>query len=619
MLRVSPMPNFFKSQSTEARRDLILHGPILNTLMMLSVPILLMNVVLSALPVIDGLFLNNLAGKLVASSVVFSDPIIQIMTALSQGLGVSAMAIVGQYNGIGDFKNAKKVATQIVVFAAIMGLSMGPILYIVSILVSSNLNEGIKENVYTYLSLYSFIIPMNFMAAIYNGIKNANGKPEATFIRILFILIFKIIFNFIYIFIFKLGIIGSLLSSFSTYILVTLWMFYDLFMKKSEDQLTLKDFKFDWAIIKEVMVIGVPSMLTTALANFGFFLINSEVERYGPTILNAQGIVTNITTICFNLPTAFGQALTTMVSMNIGANYPDKAKKSCYTALTMGVILSIIIILVMTPLAPHITILFTRDPEVLEVANGGLPVFILSILGFAVTMIINGALIGLGRTRIPLITSILRIWFFRFLFILATTSTLSFRAVFWGNLFSNTLAGIISLIIIIKTPWKSVLNIETNNLMVLRAKLFIDQLGAKIFPHNIGKRKENKNNIKPKEIKIFNIFSNNKNNEEKEKRRLEREEKAIKREEEYNKKREILKEKIENIQKLKKEEHKERLIEKEKKIKEKEERRLEQKKRLEEKRENRLKLREERKKELEEKRKEFEKRRKEIEERRKNY
>lgn len=613
------MPNFFKSQSTEARRDLILHGPILNTLMMLSIPILLMNVVVSILPVIDGLFLNNLAGRLVASSVVFSDPIIQIMTALSQGLGVSAMAIVGQYNGIGDFKNAKKVSTQIVVFAALMGLAMSPILYIVSILVSSNLHEGIKENVYTYLSLYSFVIPMNFMAAIYNGIKNANGKPEATFIRIVFLVIFKIIFNFLYIFLFRMGVIGSVLSSFSTYILVTTWMFYDLFIKNSEDKLTLKGFKFDWGIIKEVMVIGVPSMLTTALANFGFFLINSEVEKYGPAILNAQGIVTNITAICFNLPTAFGQALTTMVSMNIGANYPDKARKSCYTALTMGIILSIVLIIIMIPLSPHITILFTRDNEVLNVANGGLPVFILSILGFAVTMIINGALIGLGRTRIPLITSVLRIWLFRFLFILATTSTLGYWSVFWGNLFSNTLAGIISLIIIIKTPWKSVLNIETDNLMMLKTKLFIDQLGAKIFPHKIGTRKDNKNDIKAKisnKIEKVNIFSNTKTSDEKEKRKLEKEERAIKREEEHNKNREILKEKIENIKRQKLEEHRERLIEKNHKRKEKEKRRLEHKKYIEERRENRIKLREERRKELEEKRKEFQERRRALEEKR---
>ena len=153
------MVNFFKSQSTEARRDLILHGSITNTLIMLSIPTLMMSLVQSLIPLMDGLFLNNVTGSVIASSVNFSEPIINMMTALSQGLGVAAMAIVGQYNGLGDFKNAKKIATQIVVTGVLFGIAMGPTLYLVSILVSMNLQPGVKENVFQYLSLYSFVMP----------------------------------------------------------------------------------------------------------------------------------------------------------------------------------------------------------------------------------------------------------------------------------------------------------------------------------------------------------------------------------------------------------------------------------------------------------------------------
>ena len=106
------MIKFFQSQTTEARRDLILHGSITNTLIMLSIPTLMMGLVQSMVPLMDGLFLNNVAGRLIASSINFAEPIINMMTALSQGLGVAAME---QYNGLVDFKIAKKVSIQIVV------------------------------------------------------------------------------------------------------------------------------------------------------------------------------------------------------------------------------------------------------------------------------------------------------------------------------------------------------------------------------------------------------------------------------------------------------------------------------------------------------------------------
>lgn len=592
------MVNFFKSQSTEARRDLILHGSITNTLIMLSIPTLMMTLVQSMIPLMDGLFLNNVTNTIIASSVNFAEPIIMMMTALSQGLGVAAMAIVGQYNGLGDFKNAKRISTQIVVTGVLFGIAMGPTLYLVSILVSMNLHSGIKENVYQYLSLYSFVMPMTFLAALYNGIKNANGKPEATFIRSVILLLLKIVFNFVYVYFLHLEVVGSVLASFSTYAIVTAWMYYDLFIKEGDDRLSLKEFKFDSSILKELMIIGVPSMLTTFLSNLGFFLINSEVEKYGATVLNGQGIANNITAVCFNLPAAFGSAVTTMVSMNIGAKYADKAKKSCYTGMLLSAITAIILIAIVVPLTPHMTILFTRNPEDLYVANGALPIFALGVLGFGITMVAQGALIGLGRTRVPLIISILRIWFLRFIFIIVTTKYLSYWSVFWGNLFSNTMAGVIAFIIITRIPWVSVINMQTQNIFMLRAKLFVDGLGARFFPKNIGKRKDYTLKLKNKIKNItdpIKLSKFEKIEEERLKRMEEREERIREREEKRAKDVAEWKRQIEEIKQNREKMNEERRKYNEERKKEKEAKRQQVSENVRLRREARHKLREERK------------------------
>ena len=601
------MISFFKSQSTEARRDLILHGSITNTLIMLSIPTLMMSLVQSMIPLMDGLFLNNVTGTVIASSVNFAEPIINMMTALSQGLGVAAMAIVGQYNGLGDFANAKKISTQIVVTGVLFGIVMGPALYIVSILVSMNLQPGIKENVYQYLSLYSFVMPMTFLAALYNGIKNANGKPEATFIRSVILLLLKILFNFIYVYFMKLKIVGSVLASFSTYAIVTIWMYYDLFIKKGDDRLSLKDFKIDINILKELMIIGVPSMLTTFLSNLGFFLINSEVEKYGATVLNGQGIANNITAVCFNLPAAFGSAVTTMVSMNIGAKYADKAEKSCYTGILLSAITAIVLIAIVIPLTPYMTRLFTREAEDLYVANGALPIFALSVLGFGITMVVQGALIGLGRTRVPLVISVLRIWFLRFLFIIITTKYLSYWSVFWGNLFSNTVAGIIALIIISRVHWVSVINLKTQNSIVLRTRLFIDALGAKLFPKNIGKRKDYVQKMRDKLSKIKDpvklVLFREKELEKIEKIQ-EKEEKEKKKKERRKLERAEWRMQLEEMKELREKKNQERKAYNENRKKEKEAKKLQMKQEVQARREARHKLREEKKMEREKRREE---------------
>jgi Na+-driven multidrug efflux pump len=92
----------FLHQSTEQRRDLVLRAPISNTLLFLAAPTVMLGVVQALMPVMDGLFINNIAGTLVASSVTFSEPVVNMATALAQGLSVAAMAIIGQLNGRGD-------------------------------------------------------------------------------------------------------------------------------------------------------------------------------------------------------------------------------------------------------------------------------------------------------------------------------------------------------------------------------------------------------------------------------------------------------------------------------------------------------------------------------------
>lgn len=443
------------NQNMEQRRELILRGNLLPTLLMLSVPALMMGIVQSLIPVIDGLFLNNLAGTRAASAVTYCTPIVNMTSALSQGLSVAGMAIIGQSNGRGDFKGSKRITVQLVVFAFILGFILAPLLVGLAFPISAHVDSEISHNVFLYLSLNALVIPFSFLESIYNAIKNASGKPEDSFIRMIIMLIFKILFNTLFVAVFSMGLIGSVMASLASNILITFWMFYELFMKKNGDRLEFKGFHFDKDIIKQLLYIGFPSMLSSLMLNLGFFLINNEVEKYGAIVLNGQGIANNITSVCFILPSSFGSAVTTMVSMNIGAGQSKRAKYSCLVGCITSAITAIILIAVIVPLSSHLTVLFTREPDVLSIANRALHIYTYSVVGFGICMVEQGAFIGLGKTKVTLVISVLRVWLLRYLFILATEHSLGYFSVFWGNLFSNYMAALLITLLIFKVKWRS--------------------------------------------------------------------------------------------------------------------------------------------------------------------
>jgi Na+-driven multidrug efflux pump len=232
-------------------------------------------------------------------------------------------------------------------------------------------------------------------------------------------------------------------------------MFFELFVKEGDDRLEIKGFHFDPPTIKQLGRIGFPAMLNSLFLNLGFFLINNETQRYGAIVLAGQGIANNITSVCFILPSCPSAAVTMMVSMNIGAGKPDKAKRSYEVGCAASAIIAAAVIAIVVPLSPVLTLLFTRDGDLLEIANRALHIYTYSVVGFGVCMAVQGAFIGLGRTRAPLVLGILRIWLLRYVFILATERTLSFYSVFWGNLFSNYAAALISLLLISRMKWVS--------------------------------------------------------------------------------------------------------------------------------------------------------------------
>lgn len=449
------MKSNFLKQSTGQRRDLILNGSVFTTILFLSVPTLMMGLIQSAIPVIDGLFLNNLVGTSAASAVTYCTPIVNMVSALAQGLSVAGMAIIGQSNGNGDFKKSRKISTQIIVFTFLLGFLLAPLLIALAFPISAHVNKEISHDVFLYLALSACVTPFSFMESIYNSIKNANGKPEDTFVRMVIMLILKIIFSALFIAVFRWGLVGSVMASLASNFLITGWMYYELFLKKSGERFVLTGFRFDWSIINTLLRIGFPAMLSSLMLNLGFFLINNEVEKYGAIVLNGQGIANNITSICFILPSSFGSAVTTMVSMNIGAKQTEKAKKACFAGCIISAITAALLIALVVPLSSKLTVLFTRDASVLAVANHALHIYTYSVIGFGICMVQQGAFIGLGKTRITLFISLLRVWLLRYIFILATEHFLSFYSVFWGNLFSNYMAALITTILILRVKWVS--------------------------------------------------------------------------------------------------------------------------------------------------------------------
>lgn len=352
-------------------------------------------------------------------------------------------------------ERTKKSSLQILVFSFSIGVILSPLCVLLADVISRGVDSSLTSHVFTYLALYSFVLPFLFMASIFNSIKNGTGHPEAPFLRMVILLILKVVFNFIFLTWLDLKVIGAVSASFASYFIIGVWMYYDLFIKESDMRLSIRSYRFDFELTKKVLFLAIPSILSYVLIYFGFFLINKEVVTYGPIVLNASTIASNINSIYFVLPTSVGTTVTTMVSMHIGNGNGERAKKVFYCGILIALVITAFIILIFTPINPFIVRMFQKDKVIVEIANKALFIYMFSVIGFGVFAVEQGAFIGLGRTKMPLVTGIMRVWLLRFIFIIFTRQYLGVYSIFWGNLFSNSMAAIIFLFFVLRVKWVS--------------------------------------------------------------------------------------------------------------------------------------------------------------------
>ena len=143
-----------------------------------------------------------------------------------------------------------------------------------------------------------------------------------------------------------------------------------------------------------------------------------------------------------------------MISINMGIGNVKKSKDVFKVGWITGVTISILTIALILPISLPLVLTFTKVQKVIEIADKALHIYTYSVIGFSIFMIAQGVFITLGRTKVPLVMSILRIWLLRYIFILLTQKYLGLYSIFWGNLFSNTLAGIIFFILVKAIDWK---------------------------------------------------------------------------------------------------------------------------------------------------------------------
>lgn len=388
-------------------------APMLKLIISMSVPAMFSMLIQSLYNIVDSIFVAQL-GEGALTSVSLAFPIQTLIISVAVGTGIGINSLVSRRLGEKRQEEANSAATH----GIILGLFSGIIFAILGVLFTRTFFEAFTDNKaiidmgYSYTIVVTVLSFGSFVQINVEKTLQATGNMIYPMIFQLVGAITNIILDPIMIFgMFgfpRLEVFGAALATVIGQIFAMTLSLYVLFKKSHAVHITFKNFKFNFKTIKDIYAVGLPSMIMQSIASVLVVGLNSILIAFSDAAVSVLGVYYKLQSFIF-MP-VFG--LTQGVMPIMGYNYGAKNKQRLLSALKIGSVFAILIMLFGTILFMSIPdkllMMFKASDQMLEVGTKALRTISICFVPAALGIMFSTLFQALGQGRKSLYISILR-------------------------------------------------------------------------------------------------------------------------------------------------------------------------------------------------------------------
>lgn len=442
----------------QEKENLMLNGPIIKTILTISTPLMLNNLIRTLYNLTDGLYVAQLSSNDFAAT-AFVWPLNFLFISLGMGIGVGATTLIAQRLGARQYAHANRFAQNALSISIIIGLFFSFSGYLLSHLFvywMGGSGEFADKSV-AYLKINFIGLFFDFAYFTYQALLNAEGKTKIiTYISAISSIINVILDPFL---IFnKIPLInlpglgwGITGAAWATVIakLALLILAINAVKKQSQISVNLLNINFHWSTVKQLTKIALPSALGYGGAALGFTVLNGLIQSYGTDTLAAFSMGNRVSDLLTQPQMGVGMALTSLTAQNVGAKQFNRAKEIFKKTNQIIILFS---------LASSIFIFIFREQMlsifITDISNQNLWKQALEYLDYTAYIIFfmglfssySGFFQGIGKANYSMLMSIGRLWFLRlpFIWLFNSYTHLKSTGIWIAMLLSNALTVILA-------------------------------------------------------------------------------------------------------------------------------------------------------------------------------
>ncbi len=394
---------------------------LLPTIIALAWPTMLEQLLHTAVQYVDTAMVGSI-GTEATAAVGSTTTVNWLLSSTVSALGVGFLAFISQAIGAKDTEKAKKAVSQALLTVIVAGIFFTAVPLALSGVIPTLMQ--VEEPLRAVASRYFFIIysPMLFRCAsiIFGTVLRAAGDTKTPMRVGIVVNIVNISLNFLFIYpsgelfgIFipgaGLGVVGAGIATAIAYAVGGILISIALFRHKllSPRGASLKP---DRSILIPCLKVAFPNALQRFGTSLGYVAFASMVNSIGE-IATAAHTIANTVESAFYIP-GYGMqtAAATLAGNEYGAKNRDNINRLGKMMIFIEVVLMILSGASLFILARPMMGLFSADGEVISLGTAVLSMVALSEPFYGVSIIIEGMMQGMGRTKMPFATNIIGMW-----------------------------------------------------------------------------------------------------------------------------------------------------------------------------------------------------------------
>ena len=433
------------------------------SLLKLSGPIVLANILQTAYQLIDTFWLGRIGAGAVAA-VSLSFPLLFFIISLGIGLTLAGSILASQYKGMDNQRMINYASAQTYFVMLFIGTLLAAAGYYFAEplmrLVGAE-GEILRDSV-DYFKVSSIGFIFLFLFFVFQSLMRGIGNVVIPTYVVLTTVILNLFLDPLFIYGWgafpAMGVAGAAMASVITQGLSALAGFIIIYRGRNGIQLSWKDFKFDLEFTKILVKLGVPASMEMSTRALGMAVLMVLVTSFGGMVIASYGIGARILSFVIIPALGLSSATTALVGQYVGAERikeaADVGRLSSKLAFFSLTLIGGLLFLVAEPLTA-----FFVPGEERVIHNGAMFIKVMApsfgLLG--VQQVINGVFNGAGFTLASLLLSVLSLWIVRFplAFVLSNQTSLSFEGIWWAFPVSNLIAAIAAIIWFRTGSWKA--------------------------------------------------------------------------------------------------------------------------------------------------------------------